>query len=90
MLTTLQCADVTLVNTALSQTDYASNCKNNTGIKVSNENISGNPNGTSTESTPSSSASGSAASAKPTGAASQAKAVSWVLGAVGLVGIALL
>jgi hypothetical protein len=85
----MQCADVTLVNTPLSESDYSTNCKNNTGIKVSNQNIAGNPNGTATESTPSSSAS-AAASSTPTGAATQAKAISWVLGAVGFAGLALL
>ncbi|KZM18714.1 uncharacterized protein EKO05_0006550 [Ascochyta rabiei] len=82
-----QCTDVNLVNTPLSQSDYTTNCKNGTGISVSQENISGNPNSTST------SASGSAAAsptASSTSGASQAKAASWVLGAVGVVGLAML
>jgi hypothetical protein len=84
----MQCADVTLVNTA--EIDFDDNCKNQTSMKVTQENIPGNPNGTETETTPSS-ASGSAASSTPTtGAAVQAKAISWALGAVGLAGIALL
>ena len=86
-LTTTQCADVTLVNNA--QINFDDNCKNQT-IKVTQENIPGNPNGTETETNPSSAASGSAASATPTGAAVQAKAFSWALGAVGVAGIALL
>ncbi|KAF1830362.1 hypothetical protein BDW02DRAFT_559169 [Decorospora gaudefroyi] len=83
------CADVTLVNTPLSQSDFEDSCKNNTNMKVTQENIEGNPNGTSTDAT-SSSSTGSAASPTGTGAATQATAVSWVLGAVGLAGIALL
>ena len=80
---------MTLVNNA--QVNFDENCKNQTGISVTQENIPGNPNGTETETTPSSTTSGSAASTTPTtGAAVQAKAVSWALGAVGLAGIALL
>lgn len=88
-LTTLQCADVTLVDDVLSQSDYDNHCKNNTGVKVSQENISGNPNGTSTGDAEPSSASGSA-SPDATGAATQAKAISWMLGAAGLAGMAML
>lgn len=88
-----QCADVTLVNTPLSSSDYSNNCKN-ASTSVTQENISGNPNETSSgETGGSASGSGSAAAASPTAspaAASQAKAVSWVLGAVGLAGMALL
>ncbi|CBX93420.1 predicted protein [Plenodomus lingam JN3] len=87
------CADVTLVNTPLSSSDYSNNCKN-ASTSVTQENISGNPNETSSgETGGSASGSGSAAAASPTAspaAASQAKAVSWVLGAVGLAGMALL
>jgi nascent polypeptide-associated complex subunit beta len=79
---------VTLVNNA--QINFDDNCKNQTGIKVTQEDIPGNPNGTETETSPSSAASGSAASSTPTGAAAQAKAFSWALGAVGVAGIALL
>jgi nascent polypeptide-associated complex subunit beta len=80
---------VTLVNNA--QINFEDNCKNQTGMTVTQENISGNPNGTSTDTSPSSASSGAAASATPTtGAAVQAKAVSWALGAVGLAGMALL
>lgn len=88
-----QCADVTLVNTPLSSSDYSDNCKN-ASTSVTQENISRNPNETATEETSgSASGSGSAAAASPTAspaAASQAKAVSWVLGAIGLAGAALL
>ncbi|KAF1852097.1 uncharacterized protein K460DRAFT_325687 [Cucurbitaria berberidis CBS 394.84] len=84
-----QCADVKLVNTQLSQTDYNNNCKNNTNVRVSQENISGNPNGSSTNASPSTSATGATPSSSK-GAAAQAKAVSWVLGAVGLAGMAML
>lgn len=91
----MKCADVKLVNTPLSQSDYSNDCKNNTGIKVSQDNISGNPNGTSTDASssasPSSSSSATAASpSSSTGAAAQVKAASWVLGAVGVAGIAML
>ncbi|KAJ4358971.1 hypothetical protein N0V95_002587 [Ascochyta clinopodiicola] len=89
-----QCADVNLVKTALSQSDYSTNCKNGTGISVSQQNISGNPNATSTSASGSATASGSGAAASPTasakGGASQAKAASWVLGAVGVVGLSML
>ncbi|RMZ74321.1 nascent polypeptide-associated complex subunit beta [Pyrenophora seminiperda CCB06] len=83
-----QCADVVLVDNKLSQSDFSTNCQNNTGIKVSQENISGNPNGTSTGSSPSTSSSGVAASPKPTGAAGQVKVVSWMLGAAGVAKLA--
>ncbi|KAF3048001.1 hypothetical protein E8E12_005723 [Didymella heteroderae] len=89
-----QCSDVNMVNTPLSQSDYSSNCQNGTGVSVSQMNISGNPNGTSGTSTVSGSASGSGAAASPTASshsgAAQAKAASWVVGAVGLVGLAML
>ncbi|KAF3008814.1 Nascent polypeptide-associated complex subunit beta [Curvularia kusanoi] len=71
-----QCADVTLVNTALSQADYSTNCKNGTGVSVTQQGISGNPNSTSGTGT----ASGSGSAASPTASAhsgaSQAKAAS--------------
>jgi hypothetical protein len=87
------------VETQLSQSDFDNNCKNNTGVKVTQENISGNPNTTSTgtsggsdddDDKPNASGSGSAAAPKATGAATQAQAISWVLGAVGLAGLAML
>lgn len=94
ILNRLQCADVNMVNTPLSQSDYSSNCQNGTGVSVTQMNISGNPNGTSGSSTASGSASGSSAAASPTASshsgAAQAKAVSWVVGAAGLVGLAML
>jgi hypothetical protein len=67
--------------------DYDSHCKNNSGISVSQQNISGNPNGTTTN--PGASGT-SAATPQKTGAASQAKAASWIMGAVGVAGLALL
>ncbi|EAT85315.1 hypothetical protein HBI56_072260 [Parastagonospora nodorum] len=82
-----QCSDVTFRSNSLSQSDYDSHCKNNTGIAVSQQGMSGNPNGTSSG-TPSSS--GSAAASSPTGAASHVKAASWLMGAVGAAGLALL
>ncbi|KAF1358886.1 hypothetical protein EJ07DRAFT_156274 [Lizonia empirigonia] len=89
-----QCSDVNLVTAALSQSDYSTNCKNGTGVSVSQEGISGDPNVTSASTSGSASASGSGAaaspSASPTGGAVQAKAASWVLGAVGMVGLAIL
>lgn len=96
MLIPMQCTDVNLVNTPLSQSDYSTNCKNGSGVSVTQENKSGNPNDTSTTTggSASGSASGSAAGASPTashtGSAAQMKAASWVLGAVGLVGFAML
>ncbi|USP81066.1 hypothetical protein yc1106_08340 [Curvularia clavata] len=96
-----QCADVTLVDKQLSQSDFDNNCKNNTGVKVVQENISGNPNSTSSGSggsddddKPQASGSGSAAAPQSTGksngATTQAKAILWVLGAAGLAGLAML
>ncbi|KAH7075508.1 hypothetical protein BKA63DRAFT_442432 [Paraphoma chrysanthemicola] len=85
-----QCTDVTLRTATLSQSDYDSHCKNNTGIAISQENIPGNPNGTNTASP---SASGSRAAASPSatpGAASHVKAASWAIGVVGAAGLALL
>jgi hypothetical protein len=84
----LQCTDVTLRSSALSS--YTDHCKNNTNIAISQENMSGNPNGTSMATSPSGSAAAAAASASPTGAASHVKAASWALGAVGVAGLALL
>lgn len=93
-LTRIKCSDVNFVTTPLSESDYSSNCKNGSGVSVTQENISGNPNDTSGASTPSGSASGSGAAASPTasttGGAAKAKAASWVLGAAGLVGLAML
>jgi hypothetical protein len=87
-LTITQCVDVTLRTATLSQSDYSSHCKNGTGIEVSQQNISGNPNGTTSGSP---TTSGSAAASSPTkGAASHIKAASWAVGAVGAVGLALL
>ncbi|EUC50472.1 hypothetical protein COCMIDRAFT_922 [Bipolaris oryzae ATCC 44560] len=97
-----QCADVTLVDKQLSQSEFQDNCKNNTGVKVTQENISGNPNSTATgaggsddgddddKPTASSSGSGSAASPTAASAATHVQAISWVLGAIGLAGIAML
>ncbi|KAH7398873.1 hypothetical protein DE146DRAFT_677984 [Phaeosphaeria sp. MPI-PUGE-AT-0046c] len=87
-----QCTDVTLRSSSLSQSDYSSHCKNNTGIEISQQNIPGNPNGTSSgdHSGHSPSPSGSATPAAKPGAASNVKVSSWALGAVGMVGLALL
>lgn len=84
---------MTLVDTVLSASDFSTNCKNGS-TTVSQENISGNPNGTTTATASASgSASKSAAAASSTastGAAAQVKAASWVLGAMGLAGMAML
>ncbi|KAF2634997.1 hypothetical protein P280DRAFT_369272, partial [Massarina eburnea CBS 473.64] len=80
-----QCADVTFVNTTLSQSDYNDHCKNNTGVKVTSENQEGNPNGTS-----SGTATSSGASSTPSNAAAHATAASWLLGAAGVAGLAFL
>ncbi|KAJ6286259.1 hypothetical protein J3E71DRAFT_338410 [Bipolaris maydis] len=98
-----QCTDVTLVDKQLSQSEFQDSCKNNTGVKVAQENISGNPNSTATgtggsddddddDDKPTASGSGSGSAARPTAAsaATHAQAISWVLGAVGLAGIAML
>ncbi|ORY18710.1 NAC domain-domain-containing protein [Clohesyomyces aquaticus] len=68
-----QCADVTLTTQTV---DLSSHCKNNTGVKVTSQNIQGNPNGTTTAS-PSTSASGAAASASKTGIAAHPTVASW-------------
>lgn len=86
-----QCADVTLVNTPLSASDYSNHCKNGS-TSVTQENISGNPNSTSTDE-PSGSSTVSGAGSSPTGssgASSQAKAISWTLGVVGLAAMVML
>jgi hypothetical protein len=80
-----QCTDVTLRNAPMA--DYDSHCKNNTGISVSQQNIAGNPNGTSTAPGPSGT---SAAPSQKTGAASHVKVASWAMGAVGVAGLAML
>jgi len=85
-----QCADVTLTTAPLSTEDYNSHCKNNTGIKITSENISGNPNET-TDASPSASGSGGAASPTSSpGFAPQQTLATWAFGAVGLAGLALL
>ncbi|KAL5119021.1 hypothetical protein ACEQ8H_003150 [Pleosporales sp. CAS-2024a] len=73
-----QCADVTLRTAPLSG---ASQCSNGTGVSVSQQNISGNPNATT---------SGSSGSSSSKSAASHVKAASWVVGAVGALALALL
>jgi len=82
-----QCTDVTLRSSPLS--DYNDHCSNNTGITISQENMSGNPNGTETANE-SPSGTAPAAPSDTTGAASHVKAASWALGAVGAAGLALL
>ncbi|KAF2131057.1 hypothetical protein P153DRAFT_365664 [Dothidotthia symphoricarpi CBS 119687] len=84
-----QCADVVFVDTPLSTTEYSDHCKNNTGSKVVQENISGNPNGTAASTTASATSSVSAA-ASAGAAAAQATAASWVLGVIGMAGLAML
>lgn len=87
-----QCADVTLTDTALSQSDYDSHCQNSTGVEVTQTDISGNPNGTSSttgSATPSGTGAAATGSSTP-GAAAHATAVSWMLGAAGAAGLALL
>jgi hypothetical protein len=81
---------VTLRTSALSQSDYSSHCKNATNIEISQQNISGNPNGTSSEGSKPTTSGGAAASSPTPGAASHIKAASWAVGAVGAVGLALL
>jgi hypothetical protein len=85
-----QCADVTLRTAPLSTDDYGSHCRNNSGIKITSENIRGNPNET-TEANPSASASGGATSPTSSpGFAPQQTLATWAFGAVGLAGLALL
>lgn len=90
MLMFHQCADVTLTNTPLSESDYSDHCKNGTGVKVTQENMPGNPNGTSSDDSSTPTASGAGSSTSPTGAAAHPTAISWILGAAGLAGMALL
>lgn len=83
---------MTLKTGSLSQSDISSHCNNNTGIKVTQENISGNPNettGGSDQNSPT--ASGAAATASPTGGvAAHPAAATWLMGAIGVAGLALL
>ncbi|KAF2873289.1 hypothetical protein BDV95DRAFT_593633 [Massariosphaeria phaeospora] len=86
-----QCADVTLTTKTLSEQDYGSHCKNRTGVKVVEENIAGNPNGTASGDSPSQSAAPSGTAAPPpSGGAVLPTAAPWLFGAVGLAGLALL
>ncbi|KAF2196508.1 NAC-domain-containing protein [Delitschia confertaspora ATCC 74209] len=78
-----QCADVTLTTKSLSSNDYSSHCKNDT-IKITQENISGNPNET-TNADPSSTG-GAASPTSSKGFAPQQTVATWLLGAVGLAG----
>jgi hypothetical protein len=87
-LTLHQCADVTLTDSALSESDYNSHCSNGTGRTGAF--TSGYPNGTS-DAAPSPTQSGTGGqSPSPTGAASHATAVPWMLGAVGALAFGLL
>ncbi|CAI6339247.1 unnamed protein product [Periconia digitata] len=79
-----QCADVTFTNITLSQSD--NHCANNTNVKVTQENMPGNPNGTSSGTGTSSETPGP----NPSSAAAHATAAGWLLGAVGAAGLALL
>ncbi|KAF2741117.1 hypothetical protein EJ04DRAFT_507531 [Polyplosphaeria fusca] len=79
-----QCADVTFTNQSLSTDEYNANCKNDSVTKVTSENIQGNPNETSSGSPTESNGSQSS------GLAAHPTAASWILGAAGLAGLALL
>jgi len=79
-----QCADVTLTKTALSTSEYNDNCKNNTGVKVTNESVGHLANVTGSETTASGSA--TAASATSTGMAPQKTVAAYALGAMAVVG----
>ena len=83
-----QCSDVTFTNTKLSESDYSSHCQNSTGVKVTQQNMSGQPNGTTSGGSSPSSPSGSASPTK--GAAAHATAGAWVVGAAGMAAFALL
>lgn len=88
-----QCADVTLRTASLSQSDYNSHCTNQTGSKITAENVQGNPNGTSSDHSGHSSQTSAGAAATTTssrGYAAHQTAASWVMGAIGVAGIALL
>ncbi|KAF1966201.1 hypothetical protein BU23DRAFT_487231 [Bimuria novae-zelandiae CBS 107.79] len=86
-----QCGDVTFVNTKLSESDYNNHCQNSTGVKVTQENMSGQPNGTTSGGdTPSQSSGGAAASATAAPGAAAHATSSWVLGAVGMAAFAFL
>ncbi|KAF1917020.1 hypothetical protein BDU57DRAFT_475959 [Ampelomyces quisqualis] len=85
-----QCTDVTLRSASLSTSDYDSHCKNGTNIEISQQNISGNPNGTSTEDHSPSGSAGAATPSPTPGAASHVKAASWAMGFIGVAGLALL
>lgn len=83
---------MTLKTAQLSESDFNSHCKNNTGVRVTAQNVSGNPNETSHgDHDHDHSASGSAASPTSSqGFAPQQTAATWILGAAGLAGLALL
>ncbi|KAF2689321.1 hypothetical protein K458DRAFT_358012 [Lentithecium fluviatile CBS 122367] len=82
------CADVTLTDAALSQSDYDSHCKNGTGNTGGF--TSGYPNQTSDASASATSSAAGSSASPTTGAASHATAVPWVLGVVGAVAFGML
>ncbi|KAL1605366.1 hypothetical protein SLS60_004914 [Paraconiothyrium brasiliense] len=85
-----KCGDVTFINNTLSSSDYNSHCQNSTNVKVTQENMSGQPNGTTSGGSSPSSSTGSSPSSTP-GAATHATAgTSWILGAAGVAAFALL
>jgi hypothetical protein len=88
LLTFSQCGDVTFVDTTLSSSDYDSHCQNSTGVRVTQENMSGQPNGTTSGGTSASSPSSSPSSTP--GAATRATAGAWAVGAAGMAAFALL
>jgi hypothetical protein len=80
---------VTLTTNTLSESDYSQHCKNDT-VRITSENMGGNPNETA-EAEPSSTGGSPAASSRPQGGlASHQTAATWLMGVIGVAGFALL
>lgn len=87
---TLQCGDITFVNKTLSESDFNDHCKNKTGVRITQQNMSGYPNGSSSGSGGNEQGSSGSPPPKQPGAATHATVSSWMLGAVGVMAFALM
>jgi len=86
-----QCADVVLVERVISPSDYNQHCTNGTGIKITAENMPGNPNETTTDSDgPTKTAEATATATATAGASERYNALGWTLSVVAAAGIMML
>lgn len=87
----MKCGDITFVETRLSESEYNSHCQNSTGVRVTQQNMEGQPNGTTSGgSSPSQTSGGASATTAKPGVAAHATAGTWLLGVAGMVALALL